>query len=35
MQISMFWNMTPWSRESSVDIATRYGLDDPEIESRW
>jgi hypothetical protein len=22
-------------RDSSVDIATRYGLDDLEIESRW
>jgi hypothetical protein len=24
-----------WSRDSSVSIATRYGLDGPEIESRW
>jgi hypothetical protein len=23
------------SRDSSVDIAIRYGLDGPEIESRW
>jgi hypothetical protein len=24
-----------WSRDSSVDIATRYGLEGPGIESRW
>jgi hypothetical protein len=24
-----------WDRDSSVGIATRYGLDDPGIESRW
>jgi hypothetical protein len=24
-----------WSRDSSVGIATRYGLDGPGIESRW
>jgi len=24
-----------WSRDSAVDIATRFGLDGPEIESRW
>jgi hypothetical protein len=26
---------TNWSRDSSVGIATRYGLDGPGIESRW
>ena len=25
----------PWGRDSSVGIATRYGLDGPGIESRW
>ena len=24
-----------WSQDSSVGIATRYGLDGPGIESRW
>jgi len=24
-----------WSQDTSVGIATRYGLDGPEIESRW
>ena len=24
-----------WSRDSSAGIATRYGQDGPEIESRW
>ena len=24
-----------WSRDSSVGITTRYGLDGPEIESQW
>ena len=24
-----------WGRDSSVDIATRYGLDGPGIKSRW
>ena len=24
-----------WIRDSSVGIATRYGLEGPEIESRW
>jgi hypothetical protein len=25
----------PWAGDSSVGIATRYGLDGPGIESRW
>jgi hypothetical protein len=28
-------NATSGSRDSSVGIATRYGLEGPEIESRW
>jgi hypothetical protein len=28
-------NKIVWSRDSSVGIATRYGLDGPVIESRW
>jgi hypothetical protein len=30
-----FSNHLPESRESSVGIATRYGLDGPGIESQW
>ena len=34
---SLFTNTTTitWGRDSSVGIATRYGLDGPGIESRW
>ena len=28
-------NWTDWCRDSSVGIATRYGLDAPDIEFRW
>ena len=28
-------NVVPILNDSSVDIATRYGLDDPGIEYRW
>ena len=30
-----FITYTGWGRNSSVSIATRYGLDGPGIESRW
>ena len=30
-----FITYTGWGRNSSVGIATRYGLDGPGIESRW
>jgi hypothetical protein len=29
------WNPIYVGRDSSVGIATRYGLDGPEIQSRW
>jgi hypothetical protein len=28
-------NRNVWGRDSSVGVATRYGLDDPGVESRW
>ena len=33
--IDVVENRAPVGRDSSVGIATRYGLDGPEIESRW
>ena len=33
--IYIFCTMTNSGRDSSVGIATRYGLDSPGIESRW
>ena len=35
MTIYCQYHIWQWSRDSSVGIATRYGLDDPGIESRW
>jgi hypothetical protein len=34
-KIFSFLRVLSVDRESSVGIATRYGLDGPEIESRW
>ena len=34
--IGLFWRTShPWGWDSSVGIATRYGLDGPGIESQW
>ena len=37
MSVELWWNDTDkWvGHDSSVGIATAYGLDGPEIESRW
>jgi hypothetical protein len=35
MKTYRLYQVWSWGRDSSVGIATRYGLDGPGIESRW